>query len=201
MHGNAQSVALDGKFACRYNIKRESNKTKMIADCKECGGRATLKNSKCMIGILNAMSKEYNVDSIILSHYIETRYSDAAMDLLRKKVELLREFDQLSIREPYNEYFLNDDELTSAQKSKQKTVCEKCGLKPSLIFTTLKNSFIKDIDHFYNDFSSLSGNIAKHKEPQCSSCIKTSKSDFIYIFNRLEELRAFVVYEGFQIVI
>lgn len=190
-------------FVCRYRLDYDSNRITMISDCKECGrgGEPSLNNQICLTGILNGLCQELNVDSVILSHYIETKYAEESMQMLKMMVEIIHDLEQMSIRNPFVEYFANDTQLTSSFKNQQKSACEKCELKPEKVFTRLKKHFLRDISTFYDEFNNYSRGIDAYKKRECAKCIKTTKSDLIYLFNKLENFRAYVIYKGFQIVI
>ena len=191
----------DQKAVCKYRLQRDSASITMIADCKECHGEANLTNSTCLSGILNGLYNEYNVNSVILSHYIETKYTHDSMQMLRMMVEILQDFEQLSIREPYNEYFKDNNQLSSQSKNQQKMECEKCQLKPEKIFSRLKGDFLSDISGFYETLENISKEVAYKSNNDCELCINATESDFMYLFSKLENLRSFVIYKGFQIVI
>lgn len=187
--------------ACRYRLFRESGSITMIADCKECGGKADLTDSSCLSGILTGLYNEYNVNSVILSHYIETMYTDDSMQMLRMMVDILQDFEQLSIREPYLEYFHKNVKLSSQFKNQQKSKCEKCPHKPGKIFMDLKGKFIVNLDDFYGSIISISKEVGANSNEYCSKCIDTTQSDLMYLFSKLENLRSFVIHKGYQIVI
>ena len=189
------------RAVCKYRLQRDSAAITMIADCKECKGQANLPDSTCLSGILTGLYHEYNVISVILSHYIETKYTNDSMQMLRMMVEILQDFEQLSIREPYNEYFKDDEELSSQSKNQQKLVCEKCVLKPENIFMKLKKDFRSEIPVFYETLNSFSSEVGSNTNDDCALCINTTQSDLMYLFSKLENLRSFVIYKGFQIVI
>jgi hypothetical protein len=173
----------------------------MVADCKDCKGDADLNDQTCLTGVLNGLCQEYNVDEVILSHYIETKYTDDSMQMLMMMVNMVHDLEQMSIREPFGEYFAHDSRLSSSFKSQQKNVCEKCELRPERALSSLKKLLLMDISHFYTEFSDLSQKVENKGEKACAECMKATKSDLVYLFNKLEGLRAFVIYEGFQIVI
>lgn len=173
----------------------------MVAQCMECKGGAGFDHKKCLTGILNGLTQEFNVDSVVLSHYIETKYADDSMQVLRMMVEILQNLDQMGIRKPYEEYFAKEESLSSSLKNPQKSKCEKCNLEPETVFSDLKRQFVKDISSFYCKFNDVTGSVAANREEACNKCVKAIKSDLTFLFNRLENFRAFVIYKGFQIVI
>jgi hypothetical protein len=107
----------------------------------------------------------------------------------------------MGIRKSYGEYFESDSDLPSSQKNKQKDACEECAYAPENIFTPLKKHFVGDLNVFYKEYNTLLGKIQDHSDESCARCISETKSDLIYLFNKLENLRALVIYKGFQIVI
>ena len=102
----------DGEQPCKYHLSRDSNKVTMIVQCIECQGEAGLDNQRCMTGILQGLYQEFNVDSVILSHYIETKYAEDSMKILRMMVDVLLNLDHMSLRKPYDEYFANHEVIT-----------------------------------------------------------------------------------------
>jgi len=173
----------------------------MVAKCMDCQGGAGLVNEKCLTGILNGLASEFNVDSVILSHYIETKYAEDSMQVLGMMVDVLKNLEQMVMREPYEEYFANNESLSQSQRNQQKGACGNCELKPEVIFSSLKGQFVKDISGFYSTFNDLTAKVAANREGACDECITATKSDLIFLFNRLENFRAFVIHKGFQIVV
>jgi ssDNA-binding Zn-finger/Zn-ribbon topoisomerase 1 len=173
----------------------------MVAQCMDCRSDAGLHNKQCLTGILNGLAQEFNVDSVILSHYIETKYADESMRVLRMMVEFFQNLDQMAIRDPYNEYFADNEELSSSTRNQQKGKCEKCAVKPEAIFSSLKKDFLKDVSKIYYTFNNFTEKVAANREETCERCMRATKSDMVYLFNRLENFRAYVIYKGFQIVI
>ena len=167
----------------------------------DCSGGSGLNNKRCLTGILKSLTQEFNVDSVILSHYIETKYVDDSMQVLRMIIKVLQNLDEMGIREPYNEYIAEDEGLSLSQKNQQRSICEKCPLKPEAIFSALKREFIGGLSGFYYKFDEVTRKVAAQKEDTCDECIKATEGDLIYIFNKLESFRAFVIHKGFQIVI
>ncbi|UCG70194.1 MAG: hypothetical protein JSV09_04025 [Thermoplasmata archaeon] len=194
---------LGEEFVCKYSLQQDANKITMVANCKDCNKREepSLNNQICLTGILNGLLEEYNVDSVILSHYMESKYTDEPIEILRMMVEIVHDMEQMGIREPYEEYFASDSNLNSSSKNQQKASCEKCELRPERIFTGLKMNFLGDISQFYDEFHSISKQVKANKKMECKNCVEATKSDLIYLFKKLENFRAYVIYKGFQIVI
>jgi hypothetical protein len=189
------------RTVCKYHVLSDSQAMTMISECKECKGDADLTNSICLSGVLTGLYNEYNVDSVILSHYIETKYTQTSMQMLRLMVEILQVLEQLSIRDPFDEYFIKDDELTSQSKNQQKIVCEKCNLKPESMFSNLRKDFLSNITAFYETLNKISEEVRNNSDGNCVQCMNATQSDLMYLFSKLENLRSFVIYKGFQIII
>lgn len=189
------------RLVCKYQLQHDHNKITMVADCKECQGDSNLNNQSCLTAILNALCQEYNVDSVVLSHYVETKYADDSMQMLMKMVEIVHDLEQMGIREPFKEYFAKDPKLSSSLKNQQKNTCQKCELKPEKVFMGLKKNFLGDISRFYSKLENVIREVGANENEACDSCMKATKSDLLYLFKKLEDFRAYVIYKGFQIVI
>jgi dimeric dUTPase (all-alpha-NTP-PPase superfamily) len=188
-------------LTCKWNVAHEYREIRIIADCKACGGEGNLNESNCMRGILDAVSSESNADVVILSHYIETQYFGYSLELLKRMAQVMKELSQMTMRDPYNEYFQKNDDLTTSQKNQQKSTCEKCKRNPQELFPELKKIFTTDIHEFYKHLFKSAKKLSKGPTSYCKPCLKTTESDFVYMFNKLEDLRAFIFYRGYNIVI
>lgn len=170
-------------------------------NCKECNGKATLKDCKCIRGVQNALSEEFNINSIILSHYRETQYTDHSVEMLKKVVQIIHELEQLSIRAPFKEYF-ESGKLPFIKADPQKAICEKCDFNPQNIFPMLGKNLKKDIVKFYEIFMKKARSLSEAKKNiVCVACLNTTKSDFVYLYDHLEELRAFIIHRAFHIIV
>ncbi len=185
---------------CKYEIEHEVRESRLVMNCKECNGKATLKDCRCIGGVQNALSEEFNINSIILSHYRETQYTDHSVEMLKKVVQIIHELEQLSIRAPFKEHF-ESGKLPFIKADQQKAICEKCDFNPQNIFPTLKENLEKDIVKFYEIFMKKARSLSEAKKNiVCTACLNTTKSDFVYLYGHLEELRAFVIYRAFHII-
>jgi hypothetical protein len=189
------------ELSCKWNVEHEYREIRIIADCKDCGGEGNLNESNCMKGILEAVSSENNADVVILSHFVETQYFGYSLELIRRMAQVMQELSQLSMREPYKEYFQTNKEMTSSQKSQQKSTCERCKKNPQTLFPGLKQIFTTDIQEFYKNLFKSAKKMNKGPTSFCGPCLKSTESDIVYMFNKLENLRAFIFYRGYNIVI
>jgi hypothetical protein len=186
---------------CKYEIEHEVRETRLVMNCKECNGKATLKDCKCIRGVQNALSEEFNINSIILSHYRETQYTDHSVEMLKKVVQIIHELEQLSIRAPFKEYF-ESGKLPFIKADPQKAICEKCDFNPQNIFPMLGKNLKKDIVKFYEIFMKKARSLSEAKKNiVCVACLNTTKSDFVYLYDHLEELRAFIIHRAFHIIV
>ncbi|UCF08837.1 MAG: hypothetical protein JSW28_03870 [Thermoplasmata archaeon] len=182
------------QLPCKYDIEFSSRQNVMVAKCKECDGEGGLTDQKCLMGMLNAVSKEFNIDSIILSHYIERLYEKDAVDVLRHMARLVKEFDRLSIRNPLKQYF--SEKEIPAQRSK----CQGCDMNPQNLFPEMRQQFIMNVENFYMVFLDRVRSIySASKDPKCKQCLSTTNSDIVYLFDKLEDLREDIIYKAFKI--
>jgi hypothetical protein len=183
------------QLPCKYEIEFTSRQNVMVAKCKECEGEGDLTDQKCLSGMLNAISKEFNIDSIILSHFVERFYEKNAVDVLRDMAGLVKEFDRLSFRDPLKQYF-SEKEIPS-----QRSKCQACEKNPQNLFPELRGLFIMDIEKFYKNFTQRIRTVyTTTNEPKCKKCISTTNNDIIYIFDKLENLRTDILYKAFRVV-
>ncbi len=196
-----QTGTEEEEYACKWNVEHVYREIRIIADCKDCGGKGDLNESSCMNGILDAVSAEGNADVVILSHFVEKQYFSYSLELLKRMAQVMQELSQLAIRDPYKEYFLSNDKLSTSQKSQQKSACEKCELNPHGLYPDLKKTFTTDIQEFYKSLFKTAKKLDKGPTFFCGPCLDTTQSDFVYMFNNLEDLREFIFYRGYNIVI
>jgi hypothetical protein len=193
---------VDEEKHCKYSIETLPRESQMIFSCKKCDVDADIKNTHCMFGALKSLSEEFNIDSIILSHYIEKRYHGPMMKILNEMNDLIGEMDRMSYRNPFNESFEQEASLEKAQVKQQKHVCDNCDINPQNIIPPLKNHFMKDIGEFYLQLLQVTQLIKGGKQPRtCDKCIEATENDMVYLFNELEDLRALILYYGYKIVI
>ncbi len=173
---------------CEYQVTGQQGST-MVLKCKRCPGPHKIEQ-KCLGPLLAAFSKEYDIDTVKMSHFIEKEYHGISIELLRKISQLADEIEDLSLREPTEEY--------SAYKGKndpKKTVCQRCTLYPRKFFTKLRVLLIKDISKFYALNKKIVGKLPlfKKKTSFCHRCIHDTTEDLNYIFDKYEKIVGFVL--------
>ncbi len=183
-------------LTCNYEIGYEGREAKMIVHCKECPGAHSIKDDRCRAALIRALSQEYNINSITLSHHIETQYFGRSMELLSQMVYLINELDNLALRDPIDDYFRDE-------RARKKHPCVTCGANPNRLFSELRKTFIRDLGEFFAQLKSLPKDIKRIGEPTryCRKCQETTIDDLTYTFDMFEELARFLVFEGFNIVL
>jgi hypothetical protein len=153
----------------------------MVFNCKECRGAHSLGENICLKGIVEGFSQEYNVDTITLSHYIESQYFGDSVELIRHIIKFGNEMDNLSMRDPIAEYF---GALPSRDRKKLKTFSQDI-----IAFDTL---FTNTLDLF------------ERSEPgseQCAKCTSTTVEDLSYVCDIYEKIGRFILRQGFRVIL
>jgi hypothetical protein len=186
-------------ISCKYDLGHEGGLLKMTAKCRECVGKHTLEDRACLRAVIAAYSKEFNVDTITLSHFIETQYYDQSIDLLKNMIQFSNELENLSMRDPAEEYF-----RATTPSAQRKYPCGNCQYNPKTIFSGLRGIFVEDITGFYNQFKSSVVQLQRGpagKTEHCKRCVKATLEDLDYTFSKFEELTRDVIKKGFSIVL
>ena len=188
--------------SCEYRLQREANVAKVVGNCKETGGPASLAARECRARALEILSKEVNVDTLILSHFRETQYTVPAMELLQRLQRVVSELRQISLRNPYKTYFDGRKDLSAKEKKDQQKSCEECPWNPMTFFDGLAQKVVSlDAPEFYGTFVKDGERLLGAEKPEvCNPCLGASRGEMEYMSNELMGLRAFVLYEGFRVV-
>ncbi|MEW5761474.1 MAG: hypothetical protein AB1779_11990 [Candidatus Thermoplasmatota archaeon] len=191
---------MDEKNLCKYSLGYEGREIRMVAACKECGGKSSLKEEECFKKILNSFANEFGVDNVILSHYIQVQYHGGAIELMKKMLQISNELNHLSSREPTTEYA-----ALIKNKGEQVKKCSKCSLYPQSLFLSLREAFITDIVKFYELFQEKvreAGALYASQLPEpCRTCINVTGGDLGFLYNRFESVVKYIIKEGFSIII
>lgn len=179
-------------FGCDFHIDQSGSKKRLIVECTECDIKPSLNNQRCLQGVLNILSEEMGVDTVILSHYEDTEYFGPAMDLLNNLVDFLDSIEDFTMRDPIEKYF---DYLDDGSKRKLK--CHDCQFNPSNVFPNLRNKFFEGIEEFENEFNRITQQIdsVSYSHTECEECTFSTLQDLDYLKKEYEELYKMTIRE------
>jgi len=187
---------------CEYNLEREADVSKVIVHCKETGGPASLKERVCRARVLEILSQEVNVDSVVLSHFRETQYARPAMELLHRLERVTAGFRHLALRNPFKTYFEARADMPPRDKKDQEKECATCPWNPMTFFDALSKSVNEgEPSELYERFRADSARLLGATKPNvCNPCLAASRGEMEYMSNELMELQSFVLFEAFRVV-
>lgn len=195
---NSASI-VKGKEFCAHSLDISGAETRLVFDCKECTLEASLKIRQCMAGVLKTLDANLNADSVILGDYAELRYTGPSMKMLKMLIKISAEMDNLSLRSPAREHF--SEIQSQGARDKRVAACAACDSNPQAIFPELKKYLLEDIETFYASFVKVSRRVMANEMQECQACRRTTEESLVYIFGQAEELRAFLFYEGFRVLV
>jgi hypothetical protein len=175
--------------------------TKMVFDCREEPGPAQLTNRSCRIRVLEALGREFAVDAVVLSDFVETQYADESLDLLLQLNQLSQDLKRLGLRDPYARYFASEEEYSASKLAKQKDTCENCRHSPPRLFPAMDASLKGNVVKTYANFEKAAEALKNAQRPTaCNPCLEATATDFDYLFRRMEVLRGHILYNAFRII-
>jgi hypothetical protein len=182
---------------CSRSIGHEGRDLTLTLSCRDCGGKDPdggagppypLSNPKCLRNILEALSAEQGVDTLILAGHIETQIQSAGMAVMEKIVVLGNDLNHLSLRDP----------------PKGSRDCARCGLHPQELFQDLRSVLLSDLADFPK---ALKGGIsrviaaASSSDEACARCVGDTSGDLAFAAETFEGLARSLMKQGFQIVV
>ncbi len=175
----------DEDVGCEYHIEQSGSKKRLVLECTECDLTPTLKDQKCLASVLNLMSDEMVMDSVVLSHYEDTEYFGPSMDVLNNLVDFMDSIKDFTLRDPIARYFDYLDD-----KNKKKLKCHECPFNPSMVFSSLYKSFSQGIEKYEMDFNTVVRQINKSPQshPECEECTYSTLEDLDYLKKKYERL-------------
>ncbi len=163
---------------CDHEIRQEKGKRKLVINCKECDDDFSLKH--CLSGILLTLEKEYQVDTIILSDYVERQYSKEEVTLLKNIADLINRLERW------------------ASRSEDKKQCGDCPLHPPEMYSALRDSLLVDPGSAYSSLLKYSKELMK--KDGCPKCRRSTKEEFTVLSKQLLEVRSKVLEEAYGVV-
>jgi hypothetical protein len=119
------------------------------------------------------------------------------MEALKRISGILNDVQRFTGRTPWNEIHVTEEVKLQARKK----TCSLCSRNPIRIFSSIERNGIKSVKQLCKSINHFQSFIeASPVEVGCTTCIQNTKSDLQYIWEKLEELRRFVLHQGFKVV-
>ena len=191
----------DEVWVCPYHVEYEGREPMIVAHCLECSyGKHDLTLKRCLEGMLNAYSREFNVHKIQLKHYVETQYYGLSIELISQLAKFAQELE-LSIKDPVAFYF-KAGEVSEGQR--RKYPCHTCPANPYNLFSDLHHRFVSNLPEFYKGLKhavkTVNGQRGRAR-PQCKECIRTTIDDLNYIMDLWLEMSEQIIRSGYGVLL
>ena len=163
---------------CNYSIESRDGNREIIFDCKHCEGSFSFE--ECLSYIIKALQNEYNIDSLVFKDFLEKKYQDESLNLLKLLTSIIDDLDSFSKKD-----LLKED-------------CEGCKLNSNKLFHDLKQDIVEDPDDLFN---SIQGSLSMIETKQgCIECVSDLNDDFNIILSKISRFRKKILVKGFGIV-
>ncbi|MFO7792669.1 MAG: hypothetical protein R6W73_06790 [Candidatus Saliniplasma sp.] len=163
---------------CEYKISEERGSRKMSIDCKNCKEDLSFRN--CLPGIILALEENYNVDALILSDFIEIKYSEDDMELFKSLRDVSEDLSRLSFRK------------TDGGS------CEDCEIEPKSMYPSLKKSLLTEHEEFYQNLSNYALKVMKIEG--CKDCRKSAKEEITMLGEKVLDFRSKVLMKAYGVL-
>ena len=145
-------------------------------DCKDApDAAADLRDPGCLAAVLGHLEREFGIDSVVLSHYVERQYGPAAMNLLREILAITNLLSQLSTRPPQPNF-------PGVSRRQVAAKCAACPFNPATLFEGLRSRAVRGFDEFHAAFSASIEKLYRYREPGCKDCVSSTTNDLSYLF-------------------
>ncbi len=163
---------------CNYSISDVGGNRKLFIDCEECADDFSI--DKCLPGIILALEENYNIDSIVLSDFIEIQYSDENLNFLKDLKYISEELDRLSSRRP------------------DRDGCEDCEIEPRTMYPSLKEGLLTEHEDFYQRLFDYTLKVMKIEG--CKGCRKSAKEELTVLGEKVLEFRSKVLLKAYGVL-
>ncbi len=163
---------------CNYNIDDVDGHRKLFIDCEECTDELII--DKCLPGILSALEENYNIDSVILSDFIEIQYSDDNLNILKDLKHISEELNRFSSRKTARD------------------ACENCDIEPDEMYSSLRDGLLNDHQIFYKLLFNYTLKVMKIDG--CRTCRKSAKEELTVLGERVLEFRSEVLLKAYGVL-
>jgi hypothetical protein len=154
----------------------QPSRGRLVVDCKEAPeSEADLRDPSCLAAVLGHMEREFGIESVVLSHYVERQYGADAMDALRRIVAIANLLTQLGSRPPAPNFpGLSRKQITAK--------CEACRFNPKTLFDGLRSRLERGFTEFHASFAGTTEQLQRYREPGCAACVSATTNDLVYLF-------------------
>ncbi len=154
----------------------QPSRARLIVDCKEAPvTSADLRDPACLAAVLVHLEREFGIEAVVLSHYVEKQYGPRAMDALRRLLALARLLGQMASREP-------SPNFPGVPRKQVAARCAACAFNPRALFGGLREKVLGDFAGFHADFLRSAEALRKYREPGCATCTSATANDLVYLF-------------------
>lgn len=154
----------------------QPSRGRLVVDCKEAPeSAADLRDPSCLAAVLAHLEREFGIESVVLSHFVERQYGADAMDALRRIVAMANLLNQLGSRPPAPNF-------PGLSRKKVNAKCAACPFHPKTLFDGLRSRLERGYAEFHEAFTGATEQLHRYKEPGCGTCVSATTNDLIYLF-------------------
>jgi len=157
----------------------QPSRARLVVDCKEAPDSvADLRHPECLSAVLGHLEREFGIESVVLSHYVEKQYGSRTMDTLRRTLGLASLFSQVGSRPP-------SPKFPGFSKKQIALKCAACPFHPRTLFRGLREDLLRDFAAFHGAFADIAEKLYRYREPGCRTCTAATTNDMIYVFQEV----------------
>jgi len=162
---------------CNSKITDVGGVRKLIVNCKDCSEDFSFND--CLKGLVLAFQDNYDVESLVLSDFIETQFIGDELEIIEGLRQISDELDRLSAR-------------TGGAD------CAGCEIEPKKMYSTLKDRLLTDHENFYQLLSDYAIKIIKKEG--CEDCRRSAKEEFTVLGKKVLEYRSKILLDAYGIL-
>lgn len=179
--GRGSREAAAPRIDCRCRITTEKALVVATFQCLSCEGPGTLESPVCMTRVVENLSREITVDTIVLADALHRSYDAEAKDLVIENARLLQHLALASERPP-------------AGVGEKRSPCGGCEWRPEALFGALGKAATEGLSMFHTSASERAARAARGEAPTtlqaCDGCVAKSLDDLRLAVERTRELKS-----------
>ncbi len=157
----------------------QPSRARLVVDCKDAPEEAAdLREPACLAAVLGHLEREFGVESVVLSHYVEKQYGPRAMDVLRRILAYARLLSQVGTRRPAPAFPALSRKQVAAR-------CAACPLRPRTLFAVLRETLLRRFAAFPAGLTGAAERVDRHRDPGCRACTAATANDLVYLYGEL----------------